>query len=258
MTIRLVPVTVALALGAGAADAAPWRFTLDGVLTEADTFGPAGEREALEGDTPFRFEATLREEDRLEGEVLDPTGVDLAATGFSAYAPLSATMTLGDGTYDVLRVSEDGRNGIGVALFDPSNAFNPGFWAAGILMDPLGGAGTGIVARFDDADPALDVSALAAGRFEDFLGAGYVSGTPDIPGPGAVCWPGGGGSCTVEPIAMTDPEGAPFELALASRPLDVEAGGSAFSAEIAAVPLPGGLALLASALGLGALARRRA
>lgn len=249
MTIRIAWLAIALGLGAGGADAATWRFEFQGWLTEQDSFGPAGGREALEGDTPFSFEAIFRDADELTGPV---------PPGFSSFAPSAATLTLHSETYDVLTVGEDADSGVAVQLFDPSNVFNPGFWAAGFQANPLG-SDTGIVARFGatSSDLGVEPGALEATTYQDFLGAGYVSGTPTPPGPGFTCWPGGGATCAVEPFRLTAPDGGLFELAVASRPYDAEPGGLAFSAALAPVPLPGGLGLLASALGLGAVARLR-
>lgn len=253
MTMRWTWLAAAMAFGAvmdaGAAEAATWRFEFRGWLTGQDSLGPAGEREALAGDTAFLFEAVFREADAL---------ADPFPPGFAAYAPLSATMTLLGRTYDVLTVGEDRESGVSVMLFDPSNVFSPGFWAAGIHADPLG-SDTGIIARFGDTDTDLSVEpgALAATTYGEFLGVGYVSGEPDMPGPGNLCWPGGPATCAVEPFLLTASDGSLFELAVASRPYDFAPGGLEFSATLAPVPLPGGLGLLASALGLGWLARRR-
>lgn len=241
---------VAAGIGMGSANAATtWRFELGGWLSSLDSFGPAGGRTALTGDTPFTFNATFRSADELTGPV---------PPGFSAFSPLSASMTLLGQTYEVLTYAQDAESGVAVLLFDPSNVFNPGFWAAGIHADPLS-PDTGIVARFGMTSSGLSVEpgALTATTFGDFRGAGYGSGTPDTPGPGFRCWPGGGATCAIEPFLLTSAGGGAFELAIASRPYDATPGGVAFAASLTAVPLPGGMAFLLTALGMGALVVRR-
>jgi hypothetical protein len=232
-----------------AADASAWRFEFSGVLGDVDRFGPVGAGTALSGATPFTFRATFDE----GADVTAPTGLP----GWAAYAPIRASMTLLGDTYRVLRYGEDADAGVSVMLFEPSNVFNPGFWAAGIHANPLT-SDTGIIARFGSTNSALALDdGLTRTEYGDYIGAGYVSGKPATPGPGNRCWPGGGTTCSNEPFVLFGDDGSIFELAVASRPLDGPLDGIGFDAVLAPVPLPAGLPLLAAAIAAPFLLRRR-
>lgn len=241
-----------VALGAPAS-AAVLELELSGALRAGDALNPAGEAAAAFGaPTPFVFRARFDPEGTRYGA--GPPGAFLP--GYAAYAFDEAGLTIGGTTYAVASYADDPVGGVVVALFDPSNLFNPGYYAVGFFGEP-GGVGPGLNSRYATASPSFLAADPTPATWGGYLGYGAVSGPNTEGGTGEPCQQGRPQDCAAAPIALTAPDGSAFELSLLSGAYDGD-GASAFTAELAPIPLPGSAALLLTALLGGAALRARA
>lgn len=223
------------------AAATPFDLTYRGAFAPADAFGPAGTTAtAFAGVTPFTLQARF---DTATPSLVRPGVVPgfPGFPGFVAYAPLSTSLTFGGQTYLVAGAAENPTAGVSIAIFDPSNVFNPGLYGIGVIAQPLRD-GTGFVGDFSGASPAFSVADLVPTTFTGYNGAGFLAGVGCLGGPA---------SCVVTPLALTDARGAAFSLVLGSREEEVAEGAPSATATLSKVPSPGSLPLVA--LGLAAL-----
>ena len=134
-TIRSLAATL-LGLGALIATNTPtfantFKFTYTGSFSSANALNPAGDPTTfLSGPTPFTAEALF---DDTSPNLAAPIGV----SGFVAYSPLWATLTLGGHTYDVTTYDQNPVEGVTVAIFDNTTPFGPTHFAAGFLKTRL-------------------------------------------------------------------------------------------------------------------------
>jgi hypothetical protein len=228
-------------------------FELNGNLSSSDLFGQAGQTPTTPRATNFTFRAVF--DDERTTYQAGPPGAPLP--GYVAYGFQSATFTIGELTYDVAAFGDDPVGGVTVALFDPTNVFNPGFYGIGFFGNPLS-VGPGIIARFENGPAGFTANDPTAGEFSGFLGYGALSGPTIDPGPGNVCF-GDPSLCAVTPISLTR-DGQQFELTLASAAYDAENLNGAFSAKlVGAVPEPATWAMmLLGFFGIGGLMRSSA
>jgi len=125
-----------LALATPAASAQTMELVYTGTFGSLDAFNPAaGSTTAFTGTTPFLVTA-----------LFDPTSPNLVALvnnkGFVAYAPTSATLTIGTNTYQFVPYSAATPNGVSVAIFDSTSNFGPpNHVAVGMLQNPLADGG---------------------------------------------------------------------------------------------------------------------
>ena len=80
-----------------------------------------------------------------------------------------------------------------IAIFDPSNIFNPGRYGVGLIVNPLAD-GAGFVGDLLGASPGFTVGALGPTTFTSFAGVGFSAGLGCGPDPAP---------CTSQPIALT-------------------------------------------------------
>ena len=248
--------SLALAV-AGAALAAPghaalFELTYSGVFGEADALNPAsGPTETFAGPTPFTLVARFDDTDRNYADpTLFPFPTPLGFTdGWVAYSPRSASIDIGGTAFQVAPFADDPLGGIIISIWDKSNFFTPGRYGIGFFVDAVAD-GAGVVGDFLGADPEFSVTSLVATTFTGYQGAGFLQG-PCLGGPGI--------DCVVAPITLFATDGTEYDLTPAFRTEEFADGAPLNTASIAAVPLPGGLALLAAGLvPLGLLRRRRA
>ena len=253
--IMTAGIAAAAALSGTQASAAVWRFELTGVLQSADGLTARGGdgTDLIEAQTAFTFTAVF--DDAGPAYRAGPPGSPLP--GYAAYAFRSATLSVNGVTYEVASFADDPVHGVAVALFDPSNVFNPGFYAAGFFGNPQG-VGPGLVARFGGADGAWSAASPAEAALTGYLGYGAVSGPTADGGPGNRCQEGQADLCAVVPILLTGPDGTLYDLTLVSAAYDAD-GQYAFTASLAPVPVPapGALVLLGTGLAAAGIARRR-
>jgi hypothetical protein len=249
-TIAALATSLAVGFAAADADAAIWQLELTGYFQAGDALNEQGAAlDTFGGLTAFSFTAIF--DDMGTQYRAGPPNAPLP--GYVAYAFSSATLTIDGVTYDVASFADDPDQGVAVALFDPSNVFNPGFYAAGFFGNPLG-VGPGVIARFDDASPDFTADALAASTLTDYLGYGAVSGPTVDGGPGNRCQEGQPELCLTVPILLTGPDGRLYDLTLLTGGYDAT-GAYAFTASLSEVPIPAGFALFAT--GLAGIAGRR-
>lgn len=236
-------------LWASPLSAAMFLFELNGEFRGADTLTPEGGAPTSLTSQPFTFRATF--DDAGTVYRAGPPGMQLP--GFAAYLFQSATLTIGGVSYDVASFADDPINGAVLALFDPSNVFNPGFYAGGFINNPLVPS-QGLVSRFQNAPAGFSAIDPTVGSYGDFVGYGAVSGPTFSGAPGSVCF--------------TDPTlysvqsfsllrgGDRYNLTLASGAYDAQ-GQFAFSASLTnAVPEPSTWAMmLLGFFGIGATLR---
>lgn len=244
----------AAALTSSPASAAQFVFELEGELQSGDQFGKEGEEALPPRSKSFTFRAVFDE----DGTTYQAGPPGMPLPGYVAYAFDSATITLGEITYDVASFADDPIGGVTVALFDPSNVFNPGFYGVGFFGNPLG-VGPGMIARFANGPAGHSAGDPAEGEFSGFIGHGALSGPTIDGGPGFICF-ADPSLCEVTPINLTR-DGMDFNLILASGAYDSN-GGSPFSARLTRigvpVPEPSTWArMLLGMFGIGALMRRR-
>lgn len=246
----LLASVAATTLWASPLSAAVLLFELDGQFRGPDTITPAGGTATSLTGQNFTFRAVFDENGTVYRA--GPPGAPLP--GFAAYAFQSATLTIGGTVYDVASYVNDPVGGTVLALFDPSNVFNPGFYAGGFINNPLIPS-QGLVSRFQNAPPGFSAIDPTVGSYGDFVGYGAVSGPTLSGGPGSACFTDPA-LCSIRPISLSQ-GGDQFSLTLASGAYDGR-GQFAFSARITnAVPEPSTWAMLMLGFfGAGAALRR--
>ena len=246
----LLASVAAVALWSSPGSAAVLLFELDGQFRGADTLAPVGGAATSLTGQNFTFRAVFDENGTVYRA--GPPGSPLP--GFAAYAFHNATLTIGGLTYDLASFSNDPTGGAVLALFDPTNPFNPGFFAGGFINHPLIPS-QGLVSRFQTAPAGFRAIDPTEGNYGGFVGYGAVSGRTTNGAPGHVCFTNPA-LCPVQPFSLT--RGADqFSLTLASGAFDAQ-GQFAFSARITnAVPEPSTWAMmLLGFFGAGAALRR--
>lgn len=94
---------------------------------------------------------------------------------------------MGGQTYSLASYNDNPIAGIGVAIFDPSNFFNPGRYAVGFLQNPVQD-GAGFISDFSSASPAFSTASQTGTVFMNYNGVGF----------------GPGGNGAVTPIPLFD------------------------------------------------------
>lgn len=246
----LLASVAATTLWANPLSAAVLLFELDGQFRGPDTIAPVGGAPTSLTGQNFTFRAVF--DDNGTVYRAGPPGAPLP--GFAAYAFQNATLTIGGLTYDVASFANDPLGGTVLALFDPSNVFNPGFYAGGFINNPLIPS-QGLVSRFQSAPPGFGAVDPTVGSYGDFVGYGAVSGPTFSGGPGSACFTNPA-LCAIRPISLSR-GGDQFNLTLASGAYNAE-GRFAFSASLTnAVPEPSTWAMmLLGFFGAGAALRR--
>jgi hypothetical protein len=237
-----------------AAQATEFKLTLSGVFNGTGADPTTNPTETL---TPkgggANLLTTANEAFTLTGIFNTATGTLLPpppfpSMGFVAYAPSSVTLTVGGTTYSVETFGESIATGLSVAIFDQTQVFGTGHYAAGFIQNPIPD-GAGIVGDFQTASPDYLVTDLVPTTYGSYFGVGFGSG---------ICTggPGSGMGCATTPIPL---DGGAFELALGTYdlenpsngvPLNPDgsppnyANGNFFSASLTAVPEPSTWALL--------------
>jgi hypothetical protein len=237
-----------------AAQATEFKLTLSGVFNGTGADPTTNPTETL---TPkgggANLLTTANEAFTLTGIFNTATGTLLPpppfpSMGFVAYAPSSVTLTVGGTTYGVETFGESIATGLSVAIFDQTQVFGTGHYAAGFIQNPIPD-GAGIVGDFQTASPDYLVTDLVPTTYGSYFGVGFGSG---------ICTggPGSGMGCATTPIPL---DGGAFELALGTYdlenpsngvPLNPDgsppnyANGNFFSASLTAVPEPSTWALL--------------
>jgi hypothetical protein len=260
------------------AQATEFELTLSGVFngttdalgnpltTETLNSGPRGANVLTTPNEPFTMTGIF---DTSTGSLLPPPSTGFPSTGFVAYAPKSVTLSVGGTTYSVATYGDSVTNGLSVAIFDTTQVFGTGHYAAGFIQNPLPD-GAGIVGDFLTANPAYSVSNLVPTTYGSYFGVGF--------GPG-ICTggPGSGVGCTTTPIPL---DGGAFQLTLGGTggydlenpsngvPLNPDgsppnyANDNFFSASLTAVPEPSTWALLLAGFAglacIGFYSRRKA
>lgn len=249
----VLPLAVVCAATALGARAAPYELLYSGTfngsesLTRASSTNPS----FFTGTTPFTVEAYF-----------DDTGPNLAPTfggpfsGFRAYSPSSAKITIGGNSYSIDAAASNAAAGVAVAIFDRAS-FTPGRYGVGLFADPVHD-GAGIVGDFASASPDFSAGALQPTGFGDYAGVGHSSG---------VCLSGSAPACphALTPWVLHDSSNATWSLAIGNYEEDYGALttpgamlGSLNTAAILAVPEPATSgSMLAGLIGLAALAHRR-
>ena len=220
-TIRSLAATL-LGLGALIATNTPtfantFKFTYTGSFSSANALNPAGDPTTfLSGPTPFTAEALF---DDTSPNLAAPIGV----SGFVAYSPLWATLTLGGHTYDVTTYDQNPVEGVTVAIFDNTTPFGPTHFATGFLQNPLAD-GAGFIGDWVSATPAFSAAHLTSTVFTDYEGTGYGAG----PNFGSI----------VVPIPLSDSKGNPYLLTIGNYEERLANGAPLNTAELQAVPEP--------------------
>jgi hypothetical protein len=249
-----------------AARATEFELTLSGVFngtgatspTETLTPTAGGANLLTTANEPFTMKGIFN---TATGTLLPPPSTGFPSTGFVAYAPSSVTLTVGGTTYSVETFGESVTTGLSVAIFDQTQVFGTGHYAAGFIQNPIPD-GAGIVGDFLTASPDYLVSNLVPTTYGSYFGVGFGSG---ICGGG----PGTGVDCATTPIPLND---GLFQLTLGSYDLENPSNGvpifpvptppnfqndNFFSASLTAVPEPSTCAMmLAGFAGLGYLGLR--
>jgi hypothetical protein len=243
---------------APAAQATEFELTLTGVFngttdalghpvigTETLNAGPGGANVLTTANEPFTLTGVF---DTSTGTLLPPPSSGFPSTGFVDYAAQSVTLYVGGTAYSV---STSVTDGLTVAIFDQTQIFGPGHYAAGFIQNPVPDW-AGIVGDFLTASPDYLVSNLVPTTYGGYFGTGFNTGP---------CTGGGGSGigCTTTPIPVDDSK---YMLILGgTRGYDLQALGNgvptgpdlnppsfendnAFSASLTAVPEPSTWALL--------------
>jgi hypothetical protein len=235
------------------ADAAVFRLEIEGFFQPGDALNQQGEALDTFGElTAFNFTAVFDDQGTVYRA--GPPGSPLP--GYAAYDFRQAQLEVDGVTYEVASFGDNPVNGVAVALFDPTNVFNPGFNGVGFFGNPES-VGPGLIARFGSSSPAFSAVDPSATEFSDYLGYGALSGPTIDPGPGFVCQTVSASLCATVPIFLTGPGGELYDLTLLSNGYDGD-GSPVFAASLAEVPVPGALVLFGTALaGIGAARTRR-
>lgn len=246
----LLASVAAAALYSSPSSAAVLLFELNGQFRGADTLTPLGGTSTSLTGQSFTFRAVFDENGTVYRA--GPPGAPLP--GFAAYAFQNATLTIGGLTYDLASFANDPTGGAVLALFDPTNPFNPGFYAGGFINHPLIPS-QGLMSRFQTAPAGFRAIDPTEGSYGGFQGFGTVSGRTTNGAPGSVCFTNPA-LCPVQPFSLSR-GGDRFSLALASGAYDSQ-GRFTFSASItSAVPEPSTWAMmLLGFFGAGAALRR--
>ena len=234
-------VAMAASVMAPAASAKEFQFTYTGAFNTLDALNLQGATTAdFTAETPFTATALF---DDSSPNIVAPVGV----SGFVAYSPISATLTVNGKTYDLATYDQNQAQGVTVALFDDTTPFaNPGTkrYAAGFLQNPLAD-GAGFIGDWNTATPTFSAANLVPTTFTGYNGVGYQAG----PNQGT----------TVVPIPLTDSMGNSYLLTLGNYDENFvpgAQGGPLNTANLAAVPEPAPVGLLALGLGILAVTRR--
>lgn len=240
----------ATTLWASPSSAAVLLFELDGEFRGDATIAPVGGTPTSLTSQSFTFRAVFDD----EGIVYRAGPPGMPLPGFAAYAFQSATLTIGGVSYDVASFMSNPDNGAVLALFDPSNPFNPGFYAGGFINNPLVPS-QGLVSRFQSAPAGFSAIDPTVGEYSGFVGYGAVSGPTFSGGPGSACF-ADPALCAIRPISLSR-GGDQYNLTLASGAFNAQ-GQFAFSARLSnAVPEPSTWAMmLLGFFGAGAALRR--
>lgn len=212
-----------------AANAGTFKFIYSGSFNTNDALNLQGSpTDYFSGSTPFTATA-----------LFDDTSPNLAApvgtSGFVAYSPISATLTVGDRTYDVATYNQDSARGVTVAVFDDTTPFGAGHYASGFLQNPVAD-GAGFIGDWLSASPPFSAAQLVTTTFTNYVGVGYGSG------------PASRSVSTVVPIPLSDATGKSYLLTLGNYDEEF-ANGVLNTAQLEAVPEPdNNIAML---LGLG-------
>ena len=216
-----------------------------GAFSAADSLAlQGGSNQSFSAGTPFTAIARF---DDSSPNIAAPVGI----SGFVAYSPLSATLTVNGQTYNLTTYNQNPTSGVTVSIFDNTTPFGitptGNHYGVGLLANPLED-GAGFIGDWGSAAPNFSAAHLTPTEFTDYFGVGYGAG------PGAM-----NANPTIVPIPLTDSLGQNWALTLGNY--DEEAAVSPLNTAriIAAVPEPGSFALLASLglTGAGFLIRRR-
>ncbi len=272
LAVASISVGLSAAL-APAAQATEFKLTLSGVFngtgadpttnpTETLTPTGGGANVLTTANEPFTLTGIFN---TSTGTLLPPPSTGFPSTGFVDYAPTSVTLYVGGSTYSVATYDASdasppdwGGPGLTVAIFDTTQVFGPGHYAAGFIAQPLPD-GAGIVGDFQTANPPYSVSDLVPTTYGSYFGVGFGSG---------ICTGGGGSGvgCATTPIPLDD---GLFQLTLGTYDLENPSNGvptfpvptppnfqndNFFSASLTAVPESSTWALLLTGfVGLGCL-----
>jgi hypothetical protein len=245
----------ALTAAAVSANAVPYQLIYTGTFntTESLNLASAASRTFFGGTTPFTINAFF---DDSSPNVLPPNPPFL---GFHAYVPSSATIRIGNTTYNIDTAATNPTAGVTVSIFDTTQIFNPGRYGIGLIANVLAD-GAGIVGDFASAAPNFSVNALTPTTFTDYFGVGHGSGP---------CASGNPPACphVDTPWVLRDAANVAWSLTLGNYEEDYPAlhPGSAATAVgplntavlVSAVPEPATVGLMLAGLaGMGAVVRR--
>jgi hypothetical protein len=224
------------------------------VITETLKHGVGGANVLTTANEAFTLTGIF---DTSTGTLLPPPSTGFPSTGYVDYAARSVTLHVGGTNYSV---STSVTDGLTVAIFDQTQIFGPGHYAAGFIQNPLPDW-AGVVGDFLTASPDYSVSNLVPTTFGGYFGAGFNTGP---------CTGGGGSGigCTTTPIPVDNSQ---YQLILGGAAgYDLQAPGNGvpigldlnppsfvnsniFTASLTAVPEPSTWALLLTGFaGVGA------
>ncbi len=216
------------------AGATTFKLTYEGAFNSQDALNLASAPSPtyLADDTPFTAIAIFSDTSQ---NLAAPVGV----SGFVAYSPIMATLTVGGQTYRVASYNDDPAKGITVAVFDQTTPFGPGRYAIGFLQDPFND-GAGFIGDWSSASPDFLATDLVTTVFTQYNGVGYGSGVMGA----------------VTPIPLYDSLNQEYALTLGNYEEEYADGSPLNTAVLTAIPEPGTLGLAGAALTLLAFARR--
>ncbi len=117
-----------------------------------------------------------------------PPSAGFPSTGWVDYAPKSVTLYVGGTKYSVATYGDLPLFGLTVAVFDTTQMFGFGHYAAGFIQNPLLD-GAGIVGDFLTATPNYSVPNLVPTTYGSYFGVGFGSGICSAPGSNTGCTP---------------------------------------------------------------------